>query len=74
MGTLLWLHCRNPYAGEHVLRYAREGGGVLAYDVTPNPPEDRAHRGEFNCRTIDGWSDVAAAMLPWLPSATVPTS
>lgn len=71
--TLLWLMCRHPTIGPTATTPAREGGCILAYEVTKNPAAARRTRGVFNWRAFVGSFDAVAPRVPWLPPADMRT-
>jgi hypothetical protein len=55
--------------GPTATKLAREGGAVLAYEVSKNPASVRQTRGVFNWRAFVGSFDAVAPQIPWLPLA-----
>jgi hypothetical protein len=66
--TVLWLMCRSPELGPVARTLAREGGGILAYDITPTGAAS------FNWRAHIGGLEATAGMLPWLPARDFATA
>jgi hypothetical protein len=72
--TVLWFMCRHPAIGPTAATLAREGGGILAYEVTRNPASVRRTQGDYNWRTYVGTRALVAPHVPWLPPADMPTA